>query len=488
MKVRFYKTTKRVNSTAIPTNYVEYDCQLKDVCAITSPQIKLTVFTDYNYCYIPNFNRYYFVTGCVIESHGIYTYTLAVDVLATYRSQILGSTTFVKRSASNFDLNLVDDTWLHDTTFTESVVTSANSGLSTQGCYLLTVVNKTASNSANPASTMYALGESAIALLLSNMFDLENYDDLTDLEATYFNPFQYITSCKWIPIGIGSISGSGGPVHYGWFDKGNVNGTIVQEYGKTLTWSITLPSGNDWTWKNSEWTHHLLYVPFCGEVEIDPIYSGKTLTITMYIDFNTGGCVAVITDGANQIISSLNGKAGADVAISQVAGELNIPTSTGELVEMGLKTVGSSIAKDKSSWLTFGSNLLNTLGQSTALGYGQITADEYLKSTSLDGGSDVAKSFADGLSNQILKPTVSKSGSDGARYSIMQRNTMILYTRHYTRYVDVHNFIGGMCCQNVQLSTLSGYTQVANGMLSLNALDEEKTAIRQMLESGFYIE
>lgn len=487
MKVYFFKTTKRVNSTFVPTQFTEYDCQLKDICSITAPVIKLSVFTDYNYCYIPKFKRYYFVTGCTIESHGIYHYSLAVDVLATYRSQILSKSTFVKRSASSYDLNLVDDTWLHDTTFTEAVQTASNSGLSTVGCYLITIVNRENAQSANPASTMYAMTEGLLSTFLSQMFDLDNYSNITDLEATYFNPYQYVTSCKWIPVSWDAVGGTVSDLSYGWFSPtGITSAKRISDYGKEFTWTINVPSGNDWTWKNTEWTHHLMYVPFCGEIEIDPIYSGKTLTVTQYIDYNTGGCNTVITDGSNQIISAINGQAGADVAISQVAGELNIPTSKKEALVMGVKTLGGAISKNKDAFISF----FNNIGASQAYARGAISGEEMFSTakTALDGGADVAKSLADGLTNQLLNPTVSVSGADGARMTTLNRHTLIIYTRHYNRYVDATAYTGGMCCQIKTLSTLSGYTQVANGMLELNALDEEKSAIRQILESGFYIE
>lgn len=490
MKVRFYKTNKRVNSTLIPTVYTEYDCQLKDDCAITAPVITLSVFTDYNYCYIPQFKRYYFVTGCIVGTHGIYTYTLAVDVLATYKSEILSQTTYVKRSASNYDLMLTDDTWLHDMTFTESVKTASNSELDTgSGTYLITIVNSESAHSANPASTMYAMADSGLNSFLAEMFDLEKYSAVTDLEATYFNPYQYVTSCKWFPLNVDTFAGVLKKVKYGWYEaEGSTY--LVTQYGRTLTWTITIPSYSDWTGRDAGWTKHLLYVPFCGEVEIDPIYSGKTLTVKMYIDFNTGGCNCVITDGTNQIVSSISGQAGVEVSISQVAGEIKLPTSKTEALATGGKALAGAFTRDSGGFIEFGKNLLNALGQGTALSFGQGNIEDTISANKavIDSGKDVSKSIVDGITQALLNPTVSKSGADGARYSILNRYTMILYSRKFNRYVDAHNYNGGMCHKILTLNTLSGYTQVANGMFNIQALDEEKSAIRQITENGFYIE
>lgn len=492
MKVRFFKTSKRVNSTYIPVNYTEYECQLKDMCAITAPQITLSVLTDYNYCYIPKFGRYYFVSGCVIECAGVYTYTLAVDVLATYRSQILSQTTYVKRSASDYNVKLIDDTWLHDDTYTENVVTASNNNLDVnEGSYLITIVNGEADISANPSSSMYAMSKSGLTDFLSEMFDLDKYTNLTDLEATYFNPYQYITSCRWFPLNIDTFAGNLKKVKYGWYEaEGSTY--VVNQYGRTLTWSIAVPDNGNWTGRSPEWTSHLLYIPFCGEVEIDPIFSGKTLTITQYIDFNTGGCNTVITDGDNKIVSSISGQAGADVAISQVSGNLDIPTSKGDFLSKGVEILGNAISRGKDNALSFGKNWWQSLKDIGGFfsGGGRSSLENWTQSfgTMLDAGQDFAKNIADGAKNQILNPTVSKSGADGARYTIMQRNKVVLYTRHYNRVVNATSYTGGMCHKILKLDTLSGYTQVGNGMFEISALDEEKAAIRQITETGFYIE
>lgn len=55
------------------------------------PQIKVTAsnVVNYNYCYIPSLNRYYFIDGVTIHHESFYVLYLSVDVLQTYKNEIL---------------------------------------------------------------------------------------------------------------------------------------------------------------------------------------------------------------------------------------------------------------------------------------------------------------------------------------------------------------------------------------------------------------
>src|SRR5699024_8337740 len=46
---------------------------------------------DYNYAYIPAFERYYFIENITLQSNNINVLTLKVDVLKTYENEILNS-------------------------------------------------------------------------------------------------------------------------------------------------------------------------------------------------------------------------------------------------------------------------------------------------------------------------------------------------------------------------------------------------------------
>lgn len=92
MEVKFYMT-KSSNNTINKEleNETVYDIKFKDRVDITRPIIKLQVesFGDLNYCYIPDFNRYYFIDDVIIERTGIYVISLSVDVLESFKNDIM---------------------------------------------------------------------------------------------------------------------------------------------------------------------------------------------------------------------------------------------------------------------------------------------------------------------------------------------------------------------------------------------------------------
>lgn len=494
INARFYKFTKTVDSTERPSgNGTVFAITLKDAVSVVAPVIELSTDAfDFNYCYIPSFGRYYFVQRCIILNNNRMEYHLTVDVLATYRTEILASSLYVLRSASSYNNYLIDDTWTHTTAFTESVQSTSFPDFDGQGCYLVTVINSVSQITANPASCMYVLGTSAMASLMAEMFDLDNwssrgYDDLT---ASYFNPAQYITSCRWIPFGYNNIvnaqsSSTAQKVKYGWYEAESASGVLVNRYGKTVTFSISVGPYNDWTDRSADWTRYALYVPGFGVTEIDPQFSGATLSGKISIDFNTCNANLMLTNSASgKIVSQLSGKIGADVAINQVGGSIDIPTSVGGLISKGIQFGGGLAARGGFGKIKdFAVSFLQTTSLSGLL---SGTPAENMENL-INSGQDIAGAAADSAKQTIMNPTVSTSGADGARYTLTDNNTIYLYRRKFTHYNPAVAQLGGMCCQVKTLSTLSGYTQVANGLIEMAGTMEERNAIASLLEGGFII-
>lgn len=63
---------------------------------------------DFNYCYIPEFRRYYFVTNVSITNSKLYAISLSVDTLMSYKSEILALSCQVSRCESRFDVMELD--------------------------------------------------------------------------------------------------------------------------------------------------------------------------------------------------------------------------------------------------------------------------------------------------------------------------------------------------------------------------------------------
>lgn len=102
MIVQFGTTSKKRNSTEIPTMTASYSCVLKEGCSIVNPVIiidRKVVGHSYNTAYISDFGRYYWIRDIVYENARQIFY-LECDVLASFKTEIGLSSYYVTRSAS----------------------------------------------------------------------------------------------------------------------------------------------------------------------------------------------------------------------------------------------------------------------------------------------------------------------------------------------------------------------------------------------------
>ena len=495
MVARFYGFAKRPNSTKIPdsnVSYVDAEVVLLDNCSMLTPSLIVQHRAKtHTYVYIPDFNRYYFVHKVTILNARQWQYDLVIDVLASHKSQIVGSNQYVIRAASNYNLFLPDDTAVHTTNFTESVSSQAFPGYDGTGTYIITVVNASAADSANPASTMYALNTAGLTQLVAEMFDLDNYSSLSDVDltATYFNPQQYITSAKWFPFSLTDISGSN-PfelIKYGWYTSTRSGGYRVTEYGRKLTFGFTLGDYTSWLDRDNNWTRYTLYVPGFGVTEIDAAFSGQTLTGTISVDYNTGGATLILTTGTGQICASMSGKIGVEVAINQVGGSIDIPTSVSGLISKGVQLAGAAISggggKSIAKTVT---GFLKTYAHSASGNLDLIKED---MNQTVSAGKEAAAAVADAAKQTLLNPIVTTSGADGARKTIIDNHTIYLYKRQYSIYnTNRSPRLGLPVHKRDQLSNYSGYVVCANGTINISCFAEERNAIIEFLEGGFFIE
>lgn len=81
------------------TNEKHFNINFKDIADINNPTIKLTStqLLMFNYCYIPDFERYYFINNISTTPNGVYILTLKCDVLESFKDDILQSDGLVTR-------------------------------------------------------------------------------------------------------------------------------------------------------------------------------------------------------------------------------------------------------------------------------------------------------------------------------------------------------------------------------------------------------
>lgn len=62
----------------------------------------------FNYVYIPEFRRYYYVSGISSESNNLIAVAMHVDVLMTFKTEIANMNAIVKRQENQYNLYLDD--------------------------------------------------------------------------------------------------------------------------------------------------------------------------------------------------------------------------------------------------------------------------------------------------------------------------------------------------------------------------------------------
>lgn len=100
-----------VNKQIELTGSMEGD--LREPCSILDPVItiikaRFDESPGFNYVYIPDFERYYFVKGFSAEVYNLAAMSLHVDVLMTYKDGIKDWEAIIKRQENQFNLYLDD--------------------------------------------------------------------------------------------------------------------------------------------------------------------------------------------------------------------------------------------------------------------------------------------------------------------------------------------------------------------------------------------
>lgn len=474
MLVKFGQANKDINSTKVPALSKELDCQLKDGVSITNPVlfIRGSQFDiGYNYCYIPKWSRYYFVNNIKINTGGVFEVSLSVDVLASFKNDILEAKAYVRRSQSHGSTHIPDSTWSHSSDYS-TITKDIDIGLSTDGCYLLfTASSETETTNASPAVCVYAVTGLTLRLICSYLFSSDFFESSMSgvdtvsksLAKTFFNPFSYVLKCMWLPISVTDLSTVTRKIAFGWWTT-DYDGNYLITGKKKILFDIAMPAYSDWTNRDASWTDISIYVPSIGELSISPEYCGQTLKATLVIDLTNGHSDLFIKDG-NFLVQSASGQMGADVQLSalyeDIVGDLG---SRGGLIKSAISGIGSFI---KSS-------------------IDNATADD-MGNLSIHNVGDIVSDTVHGAQS-ALQPKCSTIGANGNKATLTEFNHVLISVHRYNKLGDDKETLGRMCCKTMWIKNLTGYTEIVNPHINCGATASEITMINAFLSGGFYIE
>ena len=463
--INFYSFNKRNNSTKRPSASPSvFKCNIKTPSSILSPSIELNHSnpSNFNYCYIPEFKRYYFISNWTFNQ-GIWIASCNVDVLASYKESIGSSSLYVLRSASNYDGKIIDNKYPIKEGYSLNSNTFDIGNHSFQsGVYVINVVG----TNANGGVITYELSPSNFKTLLDELLSYgdnqtlwQNVED--SIKSAVYEPLKYIQSIFWMPSSVGGTSVSS--LSLGRWNA-NVNARIVNVTSggvsglNPLIWDLNIPKhplANRGSYLNlSPFSEYILYCGAFGVIKLDSSALAECSDLTINIKIDPISAIAKLrvyahNDGSNYtLVHEDSAQWGVQIGISQT----NDGVAKGVVGVVG--GVGGAI-----------------LGVATG-------------GISLIVGGAVASIGS--LASIVTESEIRSKGSTG---SLVDHTTpKLLQCRFFNIANEDASNLGKPLCSNVRISSLNGYILCETGKIEIDGYDIEKDEIEKYLTSGFYYE
>ncbi len=438
----FYKNNKKLNSTKLPvqsTGDFGVSIELKDATNLFTPTIVLSTNLfmngstiknpmEYNYCYIQDFNRYYFVRSWSWIL-GRWECSLEVDVLASFKTQIGDSTQYVLRAYSAVDPDIIDTKYpikaaSADSNYQEKSYgptysiwnTNLTGATITQGYYRISIVNNDSGSIG--AVSHYAMAPAVAAELMNKLYsaptwlNIQDANISEDLQKMMFNPMQYITSILWIPTGFDTTGATGiHTIPYGWWSL-TLSGSVYQipssKIAKSLTFSIPVVHHPQYT-ANRHWvqlspyTTAALYVTPFGFIPLDTskIYDATHIDLEIRLDVITGKGTLLVS--SHKTVGSTTTYGG---LIYTTVAQVGIPISIAQM------SVDMSALGQASTWVGAAGVALATGGLQDSL--------KDLKNGLIDGAREIFAGAKETLTGARWNPQAAGGGRAGEMYNALQ--------------------------------------------------------------------
>lgn len=455
--IYLFTFSKKENSTKRPslTGVTPLACAVKSPSSLINPVIELHSDTNpvaFNYGYIPDFNRYYFVSDWRYD-RGLWIANLSVDVLATYKPYIGDTNMYILRSSSAFDPYIQDGRYpitnnVDDTGHYQSWNISGNVGFPDGGYFYLTILS-----SSGTGSTCYKFTPTNFMTFINRIF--AKYDDTTlwgtveDSFKNYiYNPINFIYSCYWLPVNISGTNVEGDI---------RIGGLNISVNATRISTGVVTESHNFYLAQHPQvdnYGYYLNYPPFTrrvfrsksfGRIEYVPAEMDSARTITLYAQTD-------VRNGMTRIYTSDN--------------KVNIDIPTG--VQIPITQNSANVYSKVVSMMT--DALVGTAQLAMGNPFGAI-----------DSAIDVSQAKAS--ASQMNTRTV---GSVGGMFNYP---LLVEFDEDYYLVGDRDNANNGRpLCKVRKPSALGGFMIAEKCVLDCPATKPELFDLRRYVESGFYYE
>lgn len=466
INIYLFNYSKKDNSTARPATSAgtKYKCAVKTGSSIISPVVEISVETlpSYNYAYIGNFSRWYFVTNITYE-RGLWVLSLACDVLASYKDEIGATSMYFERASAGQNIRLKDTLYpvTGASSVSKTVIEYGNLTGFSGGLVCVTVLSQAAAAGLSTyvfsTTEFYKFCDSLMATGTDSSESI--WDSVTEsIKITTYEPIRYIGAVYWFPAG--TIRTTGTAVTS--LKLGNFTATgftcnrmVTSASPLHVTYTVTIPkhpqAASRGKWVNlAPCSEYELQLPPFGTISLDTtaLMDATSITISILPDALTGACRCIITTDTNATLADLSGRYGVPV---QLTSQVNM-------------NYGAAITSAISAGFGAGAALTGDIPGAIA------------------GAVNTVKGIGD-----MVKGSVSTSGSTG---SIIDHQTdKVLYSRFFTVADDDNANCGRPYCAKTTPATLTGYMQAQKGLVQSSAATRpELDAVNAYMEGGFYYE
>ncbi len=439
--------TKKRDSTKRPSVVPHVvDVSLKRETSMTNPTLIMTIDNEvYNYLWIPDWGRYYFIDDIVYGNSNLCELRCSLDVLATYKEDISNYVGFVERTSHpswyNTDINdnaiSVED--VVEYMDSESTYCNISNGL----LYIVRIIGRGTTNGIGT----FVMNRSQMQKIFSSLWgDVDNGSvtgDIIDFLQLYIsNPSQYIVGCYSSPIGssVYANNTSNETVFLGGhetdlkLDRIN-NGQVIVANNLTLRKPASLYS--DFRKTDPTFSQYTIYIPTIGTFPLSADIMDSTLTM--------------------------------DISADLISGDLFFK----------LKANGHPVATYNSS--CYSSMSIGTLNSANGVVAGAMQTGVSLLTANPIGLIQGAQS--------AFSPTPSVIGSQGGTGCVSLANEIVISCLQKRSAEFPTMVYGRPCCRNMALNQLSGhYIKCANSSIDIAGTESDKNAVNSYLDGGFYLE
>ena len=443
-----WQFSKKENSTKRPSDSdaTMVDCETNNDFDLLNPVFVFSFRggsstpTQYNYCYVDTFKRYYWITGWTF-SNGQWIASCSVDVLASWKTEIGKQSAYVLRSAAAFDGDIQDTLYPAKTNIVLETSTT-KSPFDLTGEYIVGTI-------ADGGITNYAIltpeeFTNFSKAAFSDAFYTGVAAGVDWMAKAAFDPMQYLRSVLYLPFPAGG-GGRASAVKLGWWDTGVV-GNYTRTGGAHQThFTLDIPKHPQAAERGAylncaPYASYMLDCRPWGRISLDPedLKGVSSVTFDIQVDDITGEGVLTTTIGGGRRVLAV-AQVGQPVQLSQVT------HNVGGAIVSAVGGIASAVAG-------------NAIGAVVGIG-------------------------------NAVNSVMGKVNTIGVNGSASQLNTPPQLSATFIKIVDENNADRGRpLCQVRRIDTLPGFQIHADPEMSIPCTQSEMVTISGYLTGGFLYE